>query len=70
MRSVDERYSEDARQAMLSAQREAVALKQPDIGTAGEQGCPSCVQSPRWGNLDAPLAKADALEMLARMLER
>ena len=70
MHGVDERYSEDAWQAMLSAQREAVALKQPYIGTACEQGSPSCVQSPKCGNLNEPLAKAGALEMLARMLER
>ena len=35
-----------------------------------EQGCPSCVQSPKCGNLNEPLAKAGALEVLARMLER
>ena len=35
-----------------------------------EQGCPSCVQSPKCGNLNEPLAKAGALELMARMLER
>jgi len=35
-----------------------------------KDGCPSCVQSPKCGNLNEPLAKAGALELLARMLER
>ncbi|HYV17014.1 MAG TPA: DEAD/DEAH box helicase [Conexibacter sp.] len=33
-------------------------------------GCPSCVQSPKCGNLNEPLHKAGALEVMARMLER
>jgi len=33
-------------------------------------GCPSCVQSPKCGNLNEPLAKDGALELMARMLER
>lgn len=35
-----------------------------------QDGCPSCVQSPKCGNLNEPLSKAGALELMARMLER
>ena len=35
-----------------------------------QDGCPSCVQSPKCGNLNEPLAKAGALEVLERMSAR
>jgi DEAD/DEAH box helicase domain-containing protein len=33
-------------------------------------GCPSCVQSPKCGNLNEPLHKQGALELMSAILSR
>ncbi len=39
-------------------------------GCGCSSGCPSCVQSPKCGNLNEPLSKAGALRLLGHMLEQ
>ena len=50
--------------AWLGATREAIS------SCECEHGCPSCVQSPKCGNLNEPLHKAAALELLGRLRPR
>ena len=46
------------------------ATLQAITACACEQGCPSCVQSPKCGNWNEPLDKAGAMSLLATILDR
>jgi DEAD/DEAH box helicase domain-containing protein len=52
-----------ASRAWLTATRDLVA------GCACAEGCPSCVQSPKCGNGNAPLDKAGAVRLLSLLLD-
>jgi DEAD/DEAH box helicase domain-containing protein len=54
--------------AFDAAARHARATLDLIAACSCDDGCPSCVQSPKCGNLNDPLSKSGALELLRRML--
>ncbi len=58
-----------ARQGFLAFERLVADAHRLIADCPCESGCPSCVQSPKCGNLNEPLSKPGALEVMARMLE-